>query len=178
MKPVSTSKLYLFNPTFMNTGLSDGNNRIFNIFTLVLIIIFLIISFLGTHGPILMANNKCYQFLGCNSGFFGYDALVHFVSGIMDATLIVWLMKKFPPINLFHNNFWKNLLVVITMVVFIAFCWELCELSHDQFRMKVLHENLISENRLDQPSNDDTMGDITFSILGAAITVFVLRFTI
>ena len=159
----------------MNKEMSEKNNQIFNIVTLALVIIFLITSFLGTNGPMLMTNDRCYQFLGCNSGFFGYDALVHFVSGTMDATLIVWLMRKFPSISLFHNNFWKNLVVIISMVALIAFCWELFELSHDQFRMKFLHEDLVALNRLDQPSNDDTMGDITFSILGATITIFVLK---
>ena len=160
---------------FMNGESPDRNNRRLNITAIILVIIFLVLSFLGNHGPNLMANGKCYRFLGCNSGFFGYDAVVHFVSGFMDATLIVWFMKKFPAINLFHNNFWKNFIVVITLVVFIAFSWEVGEFFHDQFRMKILHEDLIAQNRLDQPSNDDTMGDITFSILGAAITVLALR---
>jgi hypothetical protein len=140
----------------------------------VLVIIFLALSFLGNYGPTLMTNDKCYSFLGCNVGFFGYDALVHFVNGIMEATFIVWLMARFPSFSLFHNRFWKNLLIVVIMVVFVAFLWEFSEFFHDQFRMKVLHENLTIPNTLDQPTNNDTMGDITFSILGAAITALTL----
>ncbi len=159
----------------MNPELPNQNNRVLNIVTLSFIIIFFMLTFFGNYGPDLMTNEKCYSLLGCNSGFFGYDALVHFVNGIMNTMLIIWLMTKFPSFNLFHNHFWKNFLMIIALVVLISFSWEFFEFSHDQFRMKIFHENLIIENRLDQPSNDDTMGDITFSILGATITVFVLK---
>jgi len=33
---------------------------------------------LGHMGPHFMANGVCYRLLGCNSGFFGYDVVVHF----------------------------------------------------------------------------------------------------
>jgi hypothetical protein len=121
-----------------------------------------------------MANGVCYRFIGCNSGFFGYDMIVHLVSGIMDAALIVWLMGKFPQANLLHGRFWKDALIIISLVALVAVSWEFCELSHDQFRMKVLGENMTTPNRLDQPTNDDTMGDMTFSIAGAALTACVI----
>lgn len=159
----------------MNPDTSILKNKILNITVAISVITFFILSILGNHGPVLMSNDKCYPFLGCNIGFFGYDVLVHFVSGIMEATLIILIMRKFLVINLFHNCFWKNLLIVISLVLLIAFCWKFGELCHDQFRMKVLHENLITPNNLDQPTNNDTMGDTTFSLLGATIISFVFR---
>ncbi len=136
---------------------------------------FFAMSILGNHGPTLMANGKCFRFFGCNSGFFGYDAAVHFVSGIAVASLIIWLMRKFPAISPFRKSVSKNILIVVTLALLVAFAWELGELCHDQFRMKVLRENLTIPNTLDQPTNDDTMGDITFSVLGALLATTALR---
>lgn len=121
-----------------------------------------------------MADNKCYPFLGCNNGFFGYDAVVHAVYGIWGAILIIWLMEKFPSISLLHNNFWKNFLIVVSVVLLIGFSWEFYEFCHDQFFMKILHENITTPNRRLQPSNDDTMGDLTFSVLCATITASLI----
>jgi len=146
------------------------NSRTLGAAAVVLVIVWVVLGSLGIWGPHLMANGVCYRLLGCNSGFFGYDVVVHFVSGIMDATLIVWLMRKYPSANMLHGRFWKDFLVIVSIVALIAVSWEFCELCHDQFRMKVLHENLTVPNRLDQPTNDDTMGDMTFSIFGAAVT--------
>ena len=160
----------------MNSESLDHNNQILKRFTIIFVVIFLILSvFLGTFGPQLMIDGKCYPFLGCNSGFFGYDALVHFISGIMDAALIIFLFKKFSSTNLFNGNFHKNLIIIVSIVISISFLWEVIEFSHDQLRMKVLNIDLVSLNKLDQPSNEDTMGDITFSIIGATITAFVFR---
>jgi hypothetical protein len=155
---------------------STRDDRVLDGAAIILVTIFVIGWIFGAYGPTLMSNQKCFVVLGCNIGFFGYDAALHFLSGIMDATLIVWLMRKFPTINMFHDRFWKNFLVIITLVAFIAVSWEFGELCRDQFRMKILHENLtIPINRLTQPTNNDTMGDITFSILGAVIAISVLK---
>ena len=138
--------------------------------------LFLVLWTLGKWGPHFIANDRCYAILGCNAGFFGYDALLHFVSGIMITSLIIFFSIKFSAANFFHDGFWKNMIVVVSLIAMIAVFWEIAELGHDQFRMKVLHENLrVPTNRLDQPSNDDTMGDITFAILGGTITGVVFR---
>lgn len=154
----------------MNLEPVDWNNRIISIIAVVFIVIFLVLSFLGNYGPSLMTNEKCFSLLGCNVGFFGYDAFIHFINGIMEAAIILWLMIKFSPFYFFGDNFWKNLLMVIMMVTFISFLWEFGEFFHDQFRIEILHENLIIPDILDQPTNTDTMGDTTFSILGAVFT--------
>ena len=116
-----------------------------------------------------------FSTFGCNVGFFGYDAGVHFVSGVAEATLIVWLMRRFSSLSLFHDRFWKNFLMIVAIVALVGCLWEIGEFGRDQFRMGVLHENLTSPNTLDQPNNNDTMGDLTFSILGAVIAASIIR---
>ena len=160
---------------FVNPEFSDKNNLTLSVLAVIFVTIFVIASILGNHGPTLMSNDKCFRFLGCNIGFFGYDAAVHFVSGIMDMTLIVWLMRKFSSLSLFQDRFWKNFLITIAIVALLAFSWELFEFGHDQFRIKILHENITNPNTLDQPTNSDTMGDMTFSLIGAAITASALK---
>jgi hypothetical protein len=155
---------------------SGREGRILDSAVIILVTLFLIGWIFGAFGPTLMSNQKCFVLLGCNIGFFGYDAALHFLSGIMDSTLIVWLMRKFPEVNLFHDRFWKNFVVIITFVAFIAVAWEFGELCSDQFRMKVLHENLTTPiNLLKQPTNNDTMGDMTFTILGAVVATYALK---
>jgi hypothetical protein len=159
----------------MDPSISSRNDKKLGMVVMMAVVVFLTIWILGSWGPTLMANDKCYALLGCDIGFFGYDAALHFVSGIMDAALIIWLMRRFPAIDMFHERFWKNFLLIIALVALIAISWEFIELCHDQFRMKILHVNLTVPNRLDQPTNDDTMGDMTFSIIGAAAAAGALK---
>jgi hypothetical protein len=150
--------------------------RALNIITFVVVIVFFALVFFGVHGPMMMTDDKCYPiFLGCNVGFFGYDAFVHLASGVLDVVLVIWFFRKFPSINLFYDKFWKNFIIIVSLVTTIGFLWECVEFSHDEFRTEILHQDLVASKKLDQPSNDDTMGDIIFSILGAAITTLALK---
>jgi hypothetical protein len=159
----------------MKTPKSNQDVRKLGVIVLVSAVVFLTGWILGRWGPVLIANDRCYALLGCNIGFFGYDAALHFVSGIMDVAFIIWLMRRFPAVDMFHERFWKNFLIIIALVALIAVSWEFVELCHDQFSMKILHENLTVPDTLDQPTNDDTMGDMTFSILGAALSAGALK---
>ena len=162
----------------MNSDSLKVPGKIFKAISIFLVIIFSILVCLGHYGPKLITNDKCYQYLGCNAGFFGYDAVEHFLFGIIVVMLIVWVMRKFKSLSMFQSSFWKNFLMIITIVTFISFCWEIAEFSHDQYRSKILHENIISPNIMDQPSNSDTMGDITFAILGSVLSACAIRFII
>ena len=62
----------------------------------------------------------------------------------------------------------------MALAALIAVSWEFGEFCNDQFRVNVLHMNLVNTNHLDQPSNADTMGDMTFSVVAAAITAATL----
>ena len=157
----------------------DRRDFALNTTLMLSVVIFFIGVILGKFGPVLIANDKCYPIIGCNVGFFGYDAVLHFFSGIIDATAIICFMKAFPKFSLFHKTFWKNLLIIASLTALISLCWEVGEFSHDQFRMNVLHENLTSpKNHLDQPSDADTMGDMTFAEVASILAIFTFRKTI
>lgn len=123
----------------------------------------------------MMRNSQCFKYLGCNAGFFGFDALVHFLAGILFITFVLWLFHKYPKLNLLHGDFWKNAIILLAIVALLGVTWEIMEFSADHIRMNILHENLTHPNHLAQPSNSDTMGDLTFGLLGAALSIGMLR---
>jgi hypothetical protein len=137
--------------------------------------IFALFEFVDGHLFGLMNNALCFKYLGCNAGFFGYDAIAHFASGIIEIIFILWLAKKTSRFNFLHNNFWKSVLILMAIVALIGVGWEILEFVGDHVRMYVFHEDLLRPaNRLFQPSNSDTVGDLTFGLLGATITILIL----
>ena len=142
--------------------------------------IFLITCILGEGlGGSLGGNDMCYKYLGCTSGFFGYDALEHFLFGIAAVLIIIWLFKKFPKFSMFYSEFWKNFLVIISLVMLVSVFWEFAECAHDYFRIEILHQSLVNFklhiNHLDQPTNIDTMGDLTFALIGSIVSLFFTK---
>ncbi len=129
----------------------------------------------GQYGPILIANDKCFQILRCNAGFFGYDGLQHLLSGFGIATIVIWLALRFPAHNVLHAKFWRSFIVIIALVIFVSFIWEMGEMLSDQFSIRILHENIVVPNNMEQPSNIDTMGDMTFSLVGGVIAIGAFR---
>lgn len=124
-----------------------------------------------------MYNGKCFQYLGCNIGSFGYDAVVHFFSGIFEAILLIWLCHRFPKTNILHeDSAWKNILVLIAFVALLAVGWELLEFAADHFRIYILHQNLTHPNILAQPNNTDTMGDFIFGLFGAFVGALLVKY--
>ncbi len=132
------------------------------------LLMFLVLEF-GGKALGFMQNAMCYRWLGCNAGFFGYDALVHFVGGITIAIGVLWLSKKSKKLDFFHIDeiFWKRMLIILAVAALIGVVWEALEFSYDLFRVLVLHINLLYPNQLAQPSNADTMGDLVFGLTGA-----------
>ena len=125
-----------------------------------------------------MENSICFKYLGCNAGFFGYDALVHFLAGMMEAVFILWLAKKFPKFNFLQRSFWKNAIILIALVTLLGVGWEFLEFGYDQARINLLHHDLLHPtNSLRQAGNTDTMGDLFFGLLGAAIIIAALGFS-
>ena len=126
-----------------------------------------------------MDNATCYKYLGCNAGFFGYDAIQHLFFGAFLLLLVVWLCKKFPAHSILQEKHWKSGLMLVAFVALFAFLWELGECAHDAYNVSILHEHLLNYrlhiNALDQPSNQDTMGDMFFDVLGAFIAFFPSR---
>ncbi|MBU6142183.1 hypothetical protein KGO95_03675 [Patescibacteria group bacterium] len=125
-------------------------------------------------GGSLGANDKCYPYLGCTSGFFGYDAIEHFLFGVAAVFVLIWLFRS--RFSLFSGVRWKDILILIALVALLSVFWELFECIHDLFRADILHQSLLDLrlhiNQLDQPSNLDTMGDLSFALLGAFFASF------
>ena len=124
----------------------------------------------------LMQNYHCFKYLGCNAGFFGYDAFIHFLAGMMELVFILWLAKKSPKFNFFHEDIRKNIIILISLVALVAVSWEIWEFSGDRLRIVLSHQDLLHPNRLFQPSNSDTMGDLCFTLFGAATMITILGF--
>ena len=122
-----------------------------------------------------MNNSNCFKLMGCNAGFFGYDAFVHLISGMMQATFILWLARRYTRFNILHNSFWKSFFVIVATVALIGLCWEMLEFLGDRFRIFILHINLFTPNKLFQASNADTMGDMIFALIGAKVILLSYR---
>jgi hypothetical protein len=135
-------------------------------------------TFLGNIWPGWIDNSLCFKYLGCNEGFFGYDALIHLLGGILLAALIIFLAGKLPSLNFFQSSgLWKNIVILTSLVILIEVVWELGEFGLDRFRFYLLHLKLLHPNILSQSSSSDTMGDLFFSLVGAMITLAISKFS-
>lgn len=127
----------------------------------------------------LGGNDMCIKYLGCTSGFFGYDAIEHFLFGISLIWSLIWLFKKYPQYSLLHTKLWKSVLTLIALVALVSVTWEFIECAHDYFRIDILHQTLFNFrlhiNHLDQPTNLDTMGDLAFSLFGSIVALFFTK---
>lgn len=123
----------------------------------------------------LMRNSLCFAYLGCNMGFFGYDALVHFTSGLAIGSGMVWLFRRSSKgkagsaFFTSQDQFWKTLLFILGVAAFIGVFWETLEYIYDYVRIVFLHMNILHPNQASQASNSDTMGDLVFGLFGALV---------
>ncbi len=149
------------------------------------IILFILLEYIGGNivhldGLKLMANGLCFRTLGCNNGFFGYDALVHFSGGFLEAASIFFLANTYPTISPFVRAeekyaCIKNFIIFLGMLAVLGYGWELIEFIFDQVRMGIFHMQLLVPNELAQPTNADTMGDIFFGICGGVFNALITR---
>jgi hypothetical protein len=139
------------------------------------ILFFLVISIWGNvSGP--MDNDTCYRLLGCNIGFFGYDAFVHFFSGVMDVIAFLWVISLMPKLYILNDAFWKNVFILVLVAAFVGSLWEVGEFIIDYIKVNFLHINIFAPvNRMYQPTNSDTIGDMSFNMLGAFIAACISR---
>lgn len=130
-------------------------------------------------GRWLMPNELCFRYLGCNAGFFGFDALLHFTAGVAESALIIWL-ALFPKTRMFElrSSLWKNALILIALVALLSIGWEILEYNHDHilrsyawFRAMAFVHPMFQA----QPSLSDTMGDLTVTLIGGLLTTPLLR---
>jgi len=161
----------------------ETKNRIYTreaILATISAIVFLVACYFGEGlGGSWGSNIACPKYLGCTSGFFGYDAIEHFLFGIAGVFLFVWLCKKFQQFSFLQDKRWKNFLLLVAMVTFLSVLWEFGECARDAFRLNILHEPLrnirLQINLLDQPTNIDTMGDLFFGMLGSIVALFFYK---
>lgn len=124
--------------------------------------------------PLLIDNVICFKYLGCNANFFGYDAIVHVLAGVVEVLFLLWL-TRYPAWDFRHVAFLRTLMSLVGMVILASFAWELIEYCADLFRANILGENIVMPNTKAQATAADTMGDITVSTMGAAWTLLMLR---
>ncbi len=130
-------------------------------------------------GRIWVNNNEvCLRFIGCGKGFFGYDAIEHFLGGMLISVLVIWLCNRFPKHTLLNGNPRANLLIILAVVVFVGVGWEMLEFLHDHMLREFAWFDrllLLRQSMLFQPSNTDTMGDLTIDLLGGILGILVLN---
>jgi len=151
------------------------------IIAIVATTIYLIANIIGEGiGGSLAANPSCLKYFGCTAGFFGFDAVEHFLFGVAGTFVLIFIFQKFPKYSILSDKRWKNILIIIALIALISVLWELLEFAHDIIRIDILHQALVNWrlniNLLDQPSNFDTMGDLTFGLLGSVITLIFAKF--
>lgn len=148
--------------------------------TLSLCAVYAVIAILGEITAGWSFNLVCNKFFGCTEGFFGYDAFEHFLSAMTAVLVIVWFCNKFPKYSILQDGTFKSMLFIISFIMFLCVAWEILECAHDAFRLSILHEPLrnirLHINYLDQPTNIDTMGDLTFSLFGAVVGIVLMKF--
>lgn len=145
------------------------------VFAVSTVLVFLFFGVAGDYLGWMGSNGVCYRYLGCNAGFFGYDAVVHLFSGVAGISLMVWFMQRYPRYDLLPKGFVKKFIALLALAALVGILWEFIEFAYDHFRILVLHMNLFSPDRLAQPSNSDTMGDLFSSMASAALTIVGLR---
>ncbi len=130
------------------------------------------------HWPTDFMNNFfCFDYIGCNAGFFGYDFLVHFLSGTATAIFVIWLGDEFPKFSVRFKNRLKTAIVLLALVALVGVCWEFIEFFYDQSKGFLVSNNIPTLNIHAQPSNADTMGDLFADIAGGAIPAFAFAFS-
>ena len=167
---------------FNNFKYKNTTYSLMAVLSIITAIIFLVACLFGEGlGGSLGLNQTCLKYLGCSVGFFGYDAIEHFLFGISAAFILVWFFQKFPKYSLLNTKHWKNVLTIVVLIVFISVIWEFIEFIHDIFRSDFLNQILLNQklhiNLLDQPNNTDTMGDLFFSLCGSLLSLFFMKFS-
>jgi|GEM_PF-751132 hypothetical protein len=143
-------------------------------------VVWFVLTVLGEFVTGWATNNVCYRYLGCNDGFFGYDAMEHLLFGFALLIFMLWFGGRFPSFSLIARTRIKTIVTLIAYVALVAVVWEMFECGWDQYRVVILHETLFSFrlhiDALSQSSNLDTMGDISFSLFGALIASGIAEF--
>jgi len=162
---------------FIKSTVRFGRQMIFA--AVLFTFIYLTLSLLGELTINLGYNSSCSKYIGCNSGFFGFDAFEHYFFGASLGFFVIWLGQK-RRFSLFFKELWKTIIVLIAVTALVSVFWEILEFLHDLIRVHIMNEHLIdfklNLNLLDQPNNIDTMGDLIFALLGTGSAILAALF--
>jgi predicted membrane protein len=116
-------------------------------------------------------NATCSKYLGCVEGFAGYDAFEHLFFGVAGALAILWFCERYPAYSILPKQRWKAFIIVVSLIALAAICWEIFEYIQDTVELDIFHIHLVDWrlhiDNLEQASNSDTMGDLTFALFGS-----------
>lgn len=98
-----------------------------------------------------------------NPRFDWIDIPLHFLGGVFAAMFSWWFGHRFALFNIFHNDFLRNILILIAVAATIGVLWEFFEFSFDYFVVSQARFNWLN---MAQPSKADTMADLFFDMLG------------
>ena len=121
-----------------------GHERRLTLFLAAATVVWFLLTVLGEFITGWATNNICYTYLGCNDGFFGYDAMEHLLFGFALLTFMLWLGRRFPSFSLIAHTRIKTIVTLLAYVAFAAVIWEMFECGWDQYRVVILHETLFS----------------------------------
>jgi hypothetical protein len=124
----------------------------------------------------LMPNSLCLNYLGCNGGFFGFDAYRHLYSGMVVGFIILWFFLIHRKSTFFPLSISKQILFMIIAASIFCILWEAGEYIQDRIRIAFFDPTAVVNNRLSQPSVADTIGDSIFSLLGYLSALGIARF--
>lgn len=122
----------------------------------------------------LINNSRCFPIVGCNSGFFGYDGIAHIVGGILWTIAFIWLMNRYPRLHILHKSFVKSFFIIIACIALLHIAWELYEYILDILDSYNLQRDLYF-HEIAQPGNADTIGDLTFGLIGAICGSLIVK---
>lgn len=140
---------------------------------LIATLLFALSEFFGDAWTYYIQNSRCFALLGCNAGFFGYDAIIHVAGGIFFTALLIWLMNRHSYYNMLHDDLRKSAFVLLGIIACITIVWEVYEYILDYFGVLALHPAGSYIDTLAQPGPADTVGDMAFELLGSCIGILL-----
>jgi hypothetical protein len=99
------------------------------------------------------------------------DMPVHFLAGVLCATVFFWFFQRFPSHFDTSRHFWVTLVLILGWTALIGTLWEFTEFTYDLLIAKyALHLNTL------QFGLRDTLGDMLFNLLGTLALAIFVRF--
>ncbi len=135
--------------------------------------LFLFGEFVAGHSWDLMDNARCFPYIGCNAGLWGYDAVLHTLSGVIAVVALLWLGRIWSRFDFYSYTPLRRGVSIFIILLAIGIGWETWEFSVDQLVVGSVNPQLIRFGVPLQPSALDTVGDLVVSTVGGLVTLVV-----